>query len=600
MIMTAVVAVAVLAIGYMWSSRGFLSAFLHLLCVIVAGALALAVWEPIAFFLLNMDNGQSEFAQGLSWGAALGLPFLIILAIVRTIVDKTVPANAPTESIVNMIGGGACGAAAGVLGVGIAVLSIGFTRVPTEFAGYKPLDFDTTGSMVVKSPLVLPVDKWTAQFYGALSKGIFRPVGGDSLARLRPELAWEGPLLRNNFEEGKSRHTVAPTAFEVVKRYTYNPADGKLMSDGLDPKPQSFVNLEGESASAGGSQIEGYVVTFKAGAKERAGNVIVGPSQVRLVVAPDPNRPEETVGVQTLAAISQGANRADLGRWRFDAPNTFFQSVGGGSDATMAFEFIVPKGAVPVALYVKGVRNDVSSMAPAATYASMTERDAAIRNKSIIARGGGGAATAGGKPAGSIDTSGAVTVKLRPEDVTAETPIILSASLPGGLILQKDGLNGLTIAEGNQIDGGGLAKFNTDELKKTGFTDRQLQVRNFIGTDDTVTVQVRVDGRNAQWGFTSNAASGVDRSKPPVLIDATGTVYQAFAYVFRNSDETHVYCNPQAPVNAVTDLPAMSKSRPDAELVLVYRVNTGATVKYFAVGEKAIAKFDPEFKTVRQ
>ena len=37
----------VLFIGYWWGNQGFFSSVLHLLCVIVAGGIALAVWEPL-------------------------------------------------------------------------------------------------------------------------------------------------------------------------------------------------------------------------------------------------------------------------------------------------------------------------------------------------------------------------------------------------------------------------------------------------------------------------------------------------------------------------------------------------------------------------
>ena len=39
---------SVLLIAYWWSNAGAFSALIHLLCVITAGALAFALWEPIA------------------------------------------------------------------------------------------------------------------------------------------------------------------------------------------------------------------------------------------------------------------------------------------------------------------------------------------------------------------------------------------------------------------------------------------------------------------------------------------------------------------------------------------------------------------------
>ncbi|MGA1517490.1 MAG: hypothetical protein ACO396_06925, partial [Phycisphaerales bacterium] len=51
-------------IAYWWASQGAFSALLHLLCVIAAGVLAFAVWEPVAIKLLGM-GALSNFAWGL-------------------------------------------------------------------------------------------------------------------------------------------------------------------------------------------------------------------------------------------------------------------------------------------------------------------------------------------------------------------------------------------------------------------------------------------------------------------------------------------------------------------------------------------------------
>lgn len=589
--MDAIVILMIVVIAYVWSARGFLSGFMHMLCVIAAGAMAFAVWEPIAMWILGQQGGQDGMALNLSWGVALGAPFMIFLVILRVSMDKLVPSNADVEGVVNLIGGGVCGAVSGVLVVGMTLLSVGFTRMPTDMYGYRPVQYDNNGSLTVQGNLVVPAEKWTASFYKMLSTGAMRPIGGESLARWHPNLAYEGALLRTNFEEGKAKHALAPDAFEVVKRYSYTPSDPKqLLSDTFDDKrQQQFAYLDGETVSGGGSQIEGYVVSFKAGAKEKAGNVILGPGQLQLVVQKDPNDPSSTMGVQPLAMIAQSNNRPDVQRWRWDSPNTFFQSVGGASEATMGFEFLVPKGSTPIGLYVKGTRVDVTKMAATPTFASASERDSQIRSKGIF-----------GKSAGKIETAGAVSIRIRRDDPNAADAFISTNSgLPFNIILQKDNLKGLTITESNEIDGGGLVQFLTEDLKKTGFTDRKLQVRTFAATDDTRIVQVRVDGTNTRYGWLSDVAGGMDFSMAPTLIDSTGTAYTPVGYVFQNSEQTDIYFSPQAPIGAVKDLPVISRSRPDAKLVLVYRVNFGATLTTFAVGEKALAKYDPGYKVDR-
>ena len=48
-------------IAYWWSSQGFVSGFLHLVCVICAGAFALALWEPLIY-----DIGDTRFVDSKS------------------------------------------------------------------------------------------------------------------------------------------------------------------------------------------------------------------------------------------------------------------------------------------------------------------------------------------------------------------------------------------------------------------------------------------------------------------------------------------------------------------------------------------------------
>ena len=73
----------VLLIAYWWANQGLFSAILHLVCVIVAGAVALAVWEPLTLGLLIRGNMFDDFA----WGAALIGVFAITYGAFRFLTD---------------------------------------------------------------------------------------------------------------------------------------------------------------------------------------------------------------------------------------------------------------------------------------------------------------------------------------------------------------------------------------------------------------------------------------------------------------------------------------------------------------------------------
>src|SRR3954447_21514743 len=121
------------AIAYVWLNRGFFSALLHMACVIAAGAIAFACWEPLGYFLLGQFSTNGPM-QGIVWAVSLVFPFAISLALIRVGMDKLIPWNVAINDIANYIGGGLCGLISGIITAGILVLAIGFQRVaPDEF-----------------------------------------------------------------------------------------------------------------------------------------------------------------------------------------------------------------------------------------------------------------------------------------------------------------------------------------------------------------------------------------------------------------------------------------------------------------------------------
>ena len=100
MILAALALVIILLIGYTWMLRGFFSAFLHMICVFAAAAIAFAVWEPIAYMLLE----QGGLLENSAWAIGLGLPFAVALIPIRLIFDKIIPANVKVLPPVDYIG----------------------------------------------------------------------------------------------------------------------------------------------------------------------------------------------------------------------------------------------------------------------------------------------------------------------------------------------------------------------------------------------------------------------------------------------------------------------------------------------------------------
>ena len=60
MIMSLIALGVVAGLGYLWATRGFFSALLNLICVVIAGAVAFGLWEPVAFLILASVEGAQD------------------------------------------------------------------------------------------------------------------------------------------------------------------------------------------------------------------------------------------------------------------------------------------------------------------------------------------------------------------------------------------------------------------------------------------------------------------------------------------------------------------------------------------------------------
>src|SRR5262249_3026843 len=126
--------VVTLGLGYIWLTRGFFSSLIHLVCTIIAGAIAFAAWEPISYWFLESspNGGFMSFIAGIAWGLGLVIPFSVSLILLRLVVDKLLPANVVLEPQLDYIGGGVCGVLSGAITAGILVISLSFFRLDSD------------------------------------------------------------------------------------------------------------------------------------------------------------------------------------------------------------------------------------------------------------------------------------------------------------------------------------------------------------------------------------------------------------------------------------------------------------------------------------
>lgn len=570
-------------IAYLWMTRGFFSAMLHMCCTLVAGAIAFAVWEPLSLMLMDKvpQSGFLSFLRDSAWAIGLIVPFALSLAIIRPVVDKALPLNAQTESLANYIGGGACGVVSGGITAGIVIMGIGMLRMDSDMWGYQSVRVGGRGSIERSGKLVVPIDRMVAGLYGRLSETSL--ATSEPLAKWYPDLADVPATMRMTNGDGADRNTLSPKHVNVYSRYSIGKdrqggALTDLLRDAWNPgAPQMVFDPDGQSFPPN-SHIEGFVVQLDAGAREKHGQIVVGNAQVRLLIedASNPDQPVHKSLFPIAVATRAAAGELMYGRFRLDS-QIYIAAAGAGADTRMAFEFVIPPGFEPIALYVKNAR--IKPTPIVYDYKTPEERDQDILNGKIF----------GTDVLPPVVSAGSRPPLGTPAQSPADFGIQLSNSL--GQTIQKGGERGLELDGLVIIDG--EDKFALAEMKRSGEIARDLRVESFMVTADTAIVKIDVSASSASsiLGKTKALAEAL---MPPFVVDTAGTRYQAVGYVYKDRDIVKIRFTPGNPIRGLTELPArLTNSRSDQQCTLVFRVNVGVSINKFMLGEDTVVEFGP-------
>ena len=204
----------VLLIAYWWSNEGLFSAVLHMVCVITAGAFALALWEPLTMWI--MSGGSFD---NYAWGFSLVGVFAITLLALRVASDKIAPANIQFPSWANLAFGGAAGFVSGVLSVGICLIGAGYVQSTNHIMDYRGTARAEAGKEIekVNAPW-LDVTYLTSAFYSKLSVGTLHPdlFGSMPLQQFNPRMDEQATLLRDTVQEGNGQISIMRRDAEVL------------------------------------------------------------------------------------------------------------------------------------------------------------------------------------------------------------------------------------------------------------------------------------------------------------------------------------------------------------------------------------------------
>ncbi len=217
MIVNLLLVAFVILMAVWFGSQGLFSAILHLVVTLVAGSLALAVWEPLTVgYLLER---MPEYA----WGVGLLAPFVLLMVGLRVAADKLAPGNVDFHNLVNLFVGGAVGVIIGLVTAGFLVIGLQF--ISTGVPGYQPYRLGAAGRIERFDTLWLPADTFAGSVFAGLSTGPFSPTLSDAtVSNRQPRLAVSAGLFQITARQN-ARKAIRPGSVTIDRFFEINPSD---------------------------------------------------------------------------------------------------------------------------------------------------------------------------------------------------------------------------------------------------------------------------------------------------------------------------------------------------------------------------------------
>ena len=513
-------------IAYWWANEGLFSAFIHMICVIVAGAIAISIWEPISMAMLKGGSFDNYV-----WGIVLIGVFTVSLVVLRVAADKLMKSNINFPSWVNFTFGSLCGASAGVISIGICLIGSGFIQSTNELFGYRGTGRDESNKATigkVGDPIWLDVASLTASFYGKLSVGTLRPdFSGTPLLQYNPKIDELSTLVRDTFGGGKGQLSLMPDAARVTS--VAKSEDGLVVVQ----------------------------VTFNSKAKDYGGQLSLASSQLRLIgTASGTQEPKVHYPFSWKQEIADGTEHIFI----FDDVSHYATSVPGRQETGIKFAFDTKdSNFIPRFLQIRGTRFELPNLSQSVVpyLVARQYRGRQLTDEEIIE-----ARDPLGKDIQHLIDSTSKIRRLR----------ISTNGLPGTIEYDED----LYFIEGTLT-----TKWNQSGISAA------LSIKGIRADEGTGIVQVDVSaGKSASFRDLISLLSESDAIE---LIDTNGRKYAPIGYYVSSGKRMQLSLTPSTPIQSIGELPLhiLTASHPK-DMTLIFQVTLGEWIQELRVGDFTI------------
>ncbi|MDH3583875.1 MAG: hypothetical protein OER86_06640, partial [Phycisphaerae bacterium] len=519
---------------YWWGNEGLLGALLQLVATVLAGLVALALWEPLVQSFLIERMPES------AWGVGLVAPFALALLVIRVSFDNFIPGNVDFHNLVNRIGGGLFGFFSGVLTTGLLVIGLQMVGVG-DLLGYRGYAIDADGrlqsaarlpadirSAAKVSGLWLPVDRIADKFFGKLSDGPFGPLtSAPTLGRIHPDLAAESAGYALAAFQG-SRRSVRPNNIVLVDKGSFKLAESPTRL------PESVREKTGVATVVVGTQTT-LQAAEGSGAADSDGNFRISRAQVTLLYATGSESAGPVEAIHPIGFIQDGEYRSLKLRgayaYALDSPKDHY------------WVFHVPPGASPEALRFKLQRLELDE--------TLSTDVAAVDN--LISELGGTAT-----------------------DTNYAPGISLSNRLP--FSANRNQVPSSIEVQGADVVGG------QGTVKKPRFRPgKDLAVRSIFHAKNARILQANL-GLPGDGHLLKQIMSTMTQATPtPVIHDSDGKKYQPVGFVRLSGGIYFVQLDRQRPIVGLDQL-ELGKVNTGSSVILLYQVPLGKIITKFETG----------------